>query len=85
MTTLKDAKIGESVTVARINGEGPLRQHFLDMGVIPGTEVTIVKYAPMGDPVEVLIHGYKLTLRLDDAEKILVEPAANGKNTAQKE
>ena len=84
MTTLKEAKIGESVTVVRINGEGPLRQHFLDMGVIPGTEVTIIKYAPMGDPVEVLIHGYKLTLRLDDAEKILVEPTANGKKHSAK-
>ncbi|MBR4204070.1 MAG: ferrous iron transport protein B [Clostridia bacterium] len=75
MKTLKDAKIGEVVVVTKLNGEGALRQHFLDMGVIPGTEITVVKYAPMGDPVELLLHGYKLTLRLEDAAKIDVEPA----------
>ena len=75
MPTLRDAKIGEKMTVTRLQGEGGLRQHFLDMGVIPGTTVTPVKYAPMGDPVEILIRGYKLTLRLADAEKIEVEPA----------
>lgn len=74
MRTLKDTKIGDSVKVVRLNGEGALRQHFLDMGVIPGAEITVVKYAPMGDPVELLIHGYKLTLRTDDAKKIEVEP-----------
>ena len=77
MATLKDAKIGESVVVTKLNGAGALRQHFLDMGVIPGTEITVVKYAPMGDPVELLIHGYMLTLRLSDAEKIEVESAQN--------
>ncbi|MBR3423671.1 MAG: ferrous iron transport protein B [Clostridia bacterium] len=71
--TLKDVKPGESAVVRKLNGEGALRQHFLDMGVIPGTSVTVVKYAPMGDPVELTIHGYKLTLRLADAEKIEVE------------
>ncbi|MCR5652698.1 MAG: ferrous iron transport protein B [Ruminococcus sp.] len=74
MKTLKDAKIGERVVIRKLSGEGALYHHFLDMGVIPGTEVTVVKYAPMGDPVELLIHGYKLTLRLADAEKIEVEP-----------
>ena len=73
MTTLRDIKPGESAVVRKLNGEGALRQHFLDMGVIPGTSVTVVKYAPMGDPVELLIHGYKLTLRLADAGKIEVE------------
>ena len=75
MTTLKDIKVGESAVVTRLNGEGALRQHFLDMGIYPGVRLTVVKYAPMGDPVEVLIHGYKLTLRLADAEKIETEPA----------
>ncbi|MBQ6677228.1 MAG: ferrous iron transport protein B [Clostridia bacterium] len=73
MTTLRDIKPGESAVVRKLNGEGALRQHFLDMGVIPGTSVTVVKYAPMGDPVELFIHGYKLTLRLADAGKIEVE------------
>ncbi len=71
--TLKDLKIGESAIVTAVGGEGSLRQHFLDMGVIPGAEVTLVKYAPMGDPMELLIHGYTLTLRLADAEKILID------------
>ncbi|MBQ6570601.1 MAG: FeoA domain-containing protein, partial [Clostridia bacterium] len=75
MATLKDTKIGESVVVKKLNGEGALRQHFLDMGVIPGTEIKVVKYAPMGDPVELLVRGYKLTLRLADADKIEVETA----------
>ena len=74
MPTLKQIRIGESAVVKKVNGEGALRQHFLDMGVIPGTKVTVVKYAPMGDPVELLVHGYKLTLRLADADKIEVEP-----------
>ena len=71
--TLKDIKIGKSAVVTAVGGEGALRQHFLDMGVIPGAEVTVVKYAPMGDPMELLIHGYELTLRLADAEKIEVK------------
>ena len=71
--TIKDLKIGESGRVLAVGGEGALRQHFLDMGVIPGADVTVVKYAPMGDPVEVRIQGYELTLRLDDAGKIDVE------------
>ncbi len=72
--TLKDIGIGESCIITKVGGQGALRQHFLDMGVIPGAEVTVVKYAPMGDPVELLIHGYSLTLRLDDAAKIDVNP-----------
>ncbi|MBO6061277.1 MAG: ferrous iron transport protein B, partial [Clostridia bacterium] len=75
MATLMDVKIGQSVVVSKLNGEGALRQHFLDMGVIPGTEIKVVKYAPMGDPMELSLHGYKLTLRLADAGKIEVEPA----------
>ena len=74
--TLKDIKIGESANVLNVGGDGALRQHFLDMGVIPGAKITVVKYAPMGDPVELMIHGYELTLRLDDAAKIDVEPVS---------
>ena len=65
--TLKELPIGKSATLTVVGGEGALRQHFLDMGLIQGTEVTIVKYAPMGDPVEIRIHGYELTIRLEDA------------------
>ena len=68
--TLKDLKIGNSAIVESVGGDGALRQHFLDMGVIPGAELTVMKYAPMGDPVEIKIHGYELTLRLEDAEQI---------------
>ena len=72
--TLKDLEIGKSGIITAVGGEGALRQHFLDMGVIPGAEVTLVKYAPMGDPIELRIHGYELTLRLADAEKIEIQP-----------
>ena len=68
--TLKDLNIGETAVVGTVGGEGALRQHFLDMGLIPGEEVTLVKFAPMGDPIELSIHGYELTLRLDDAARI---------------
>ncbi|MFR8171532.1 MAG: ferrous iron transport protein B [Marvinbryantia sp.] len=71
--TLKDLEIGKSAVITAVGGEGALRQHFLDMGVIPGAEITLVKYAPMGDPMELRIHGYELTLRLADAEKIEIE------------
>ena len=71
---LNELKPGQSARVESVGGEGALRQHFLDMGVIPGTEVTLVKLAPMGDPMELRIHGYELTLRLADAEKITVSP-----------
>ena len=77
--TLKELEIGRPAVVTAVGGSGALRQHFLDMGVIPGTELTVVKYAPMGDPMELMIHGYQLTLRLADAEQIHVEPCSGGK------
>lgn len=72
--TLKELEIGKSAIVSAVGGEGALRQHFLDMGIIPGVEVTAVKLAPMGDPMELKVHGYELTLRLADAEKIKIAP-----------
>ena len=72
--TLRELAIGETCVINSVGGEGALRQHFLDMGVIPGVEVTLVKLAPMGDPMELRIHGYELTLRLADAEQIEVVP-----------
>lgn len=82
--TLKDLEIGKTGIVTVVGGEGALRQHFLDMGVIPGAEVTLVKYAPMGDPMELRIHGYELTLRLADAEKIEICPVSEAKAYVQK-
>lgn len=76
--TLKDLKVGESACIDTVGGDGSLRQHFLDMGMTPGTEVTVVKFAPMGDPVELRIRGYELTLRLDDASKIAVHKVDAG-------
>ena len=81
--TLKDLKIGSSAAVKAVGGEGALRQHFLDMGIIPGAEVTAVKYAPMGDPMEIRIHGYELTLRLNEAGEIEIEDLPE--KTAEKE
>lgn len=78
--TLRDLKIGQSAVIRKIGGEGALRQHFLDMGVIPGAEATVVKFAPMGDPMELQIHGYELTLRLADAEQIEIEPIQERSN-----
>ena len=74
MQTLKDTKVGETVRTVSVGGDGALRQHFLDMGIIPGTALTVVKLAPMGDPMELRLHGYELTLRLADAAEIQVEP-----------
>ncbi|MBO4616029.1 MAG: ferrous iron transport protein B [Lachnospiraceae bacterium] len=71
--TLKELPIGQSATVKVVGGSGSLRQHFLDMGLIPGVEVTVMKLAPLGDPMELMIHGYELTLRLADAEQIEVD------------
>ena len=71
--TLAQLEIGQSARITAVGGEGALRQHFLDMGLIPGAEVTLVKFAPMGDPMELRIHGYELTLRVDDARQITVE------------
>lgn len=73
MRTIKDLQIGESAVITTVGGEGALRQHFLDMGLIPGAKVKLVKYAPMGDPMELRIHGYELTLRVADAASICVE------------
>lgn len=72
--TLKELQIGKSAVIDKVGGEGALRQHFLDMGMIPGTEVTVVKLAPMGDPMELKIRGYELTIRVSDAEKIEIIP-----------
>ena len=82
--TLRELKPSESAIVETVGGEGALRQHFLDMGVIPGVRMTLVKLAPMGDPMEFLIHGYELTLRVADAEKIAVRPAEAEESAAKK-
>ena len=70
MKTLKDAKLGETVTVARLNGAGALRRRIMDMGVTKGTEIYVRKVAPLGDPLEVTIRGYELSIRKADAEMI---------------
>ena len=75
--TIKDLKPGQSGKVEAVGGEGALRQHFLDMGVIPGVEVTMIKAAPLGDPIELRIHGYELTLRLADADQITILPVSH--------
>ena len=80
--TLGDMKIGASARIENVGGDGALRQHFLDMGIIPGAEVTLVKLAPLGDPIELRIHGYELTVRLDDARKIGVIPVEKEESPA---
>ena len=80
MTTLDKLEIGQSAVIKSVGGEGQRRQHFLDMGVIPEAIIKLVKYAPLGDPMEVLIHGYSLTLRKNDAKLIGVEPCEDEKN-----
>lgn len=70
---LSELKVGESAVIKNVGGQGELRQHFLDMGIIPGAEVTLVKFAPMGDPMELQVHGYELTLRLAEADKIQIQ------------
>lgn len=82
--TLKDLPIGKMATIRSVGGEGALRQHFLDMGLIPQGDVTMVKYAPMGDPMELRIHSYELTLRLADAEKIEIENVRDAGESAEK-
>lgn len=72
--TLRELQIGEKAKILSVGGEGALRQHFLDMGLIPEANVTLVKFAPMGDPMEVRVHDYELTLRLDE-----VKPDSGGK------
>ena len=79
MPLLKDIHPGETVRVGKINGTGALRQHFLDMGIIPGIEMTVVQLAPMGDPMELRLRGYELTLRLEDAGEIEVSPVGEKK------
>lgn len=76
---LSDLKAGDSAKIISVGGEGALRQHFLDMGLIKGTTLSLIKLAPMGDPLELQLHGYDLTLRLDDAKKIEVEPIVSDK------
>ncbi|MER2080802.1 MAG: FeoA family protein [Ruminococcus sp.] len=73
MNTLKNVKIGESVRVKRLNGEGPVRRRIMDMGITKGVEITVRKVAPLGDPIEVTVRGYELSLRKADAEMIEVE------------
>ena len=87
MMTLKDLPIGEKAVITAVGGAGALRQHFLDMGVLPGTEVSVVKLAPMGDPMELRIHGYELTLRIADAAQIEVsqDTAAIGEHNFEPE
>ena len=82
--TLRELPIGKTATIVSVGGEGALRQHFLDMGLIPTGDVTMVKYAPMGDPVELRIHSYELTLRLADAEKIEIENVRDAESAAKK-
>ena len=77
---LSELKTGESAVIQNVGGQGELRQHFLDMGIIPGAEVTLVKFAPMGDPMELQIHGYELTLRLEEAEKIQIQKISERSN-----
>ncbi|MDO5140700.1 MAG: ferrous iron transport protein B [Eubacteriales bacterium] len=78
--TLNEVRPGSSAVITAVGGEGALRQHFLEMGVIPGAEITVIKYAPMGDPMELQVHGYELTLRIADAQKISVEPVKERSN-----
>lgn len=93
LMTLKELPIGKKATVTTVGGEGALRQHFLDMGIIPNTDIVFVKYAPLGDPMEFMVHGYELTLRVADAEKIEIKdiredvadsPASVSKEKAQR-
>ena len=83
--TLKDLPVGKTATIVSVGGEGALRQHFLDMGLIQGAEVTVVKYAPMGDPIELRIHGYSLTIRLEDAGKIAITETHSAKRVIKTE
>ena len=79
--TLKELAVGKSAVIEKVGGKGALRQHFLDMGMIPGAEVTVVKLAPMGDPMELQVHGYELTLRLAEADQIDVCPIEERSNS----
>ena len=81
---LSELSIGSTATILAVGGSGALRQHFLDMGLIQGTEVTVVKYAPMGDPIELRIHGYELTIRLEDAGNIEISQPHKPKSVEKK-
>ena len=74
--TLRELGVGKSAVIRQVGGDGALRQHFLDMGMVPGAEVTVVKLAPMGDPMELFLRGYTLTLRKEDARSITIEEDA---------
>ena len=82
--TLKELGIGQKGIILSVGGSGALRQHFLDMGLIRGTEVTVVQYAPMGDPIELRLHGYELTIRLKDAKNIEISKEHKPKNIRKK-
>lgn len=82
--TLDELPQGKSATLTVIGGEGELRQHFLDMGLIPGAEVTFIKFAPLGDPMELMVQGYELTLRVEDAKKIEITDVRERKEERQK-
>ena len=71
--TLKELEVGKSAVICSVGGKGALRQHFLDMGLIPGTKVTLQKIAPMGDPIQIQVRGYELTIRREDARKIALK------------
>lgn len=73
MKTLKDVKIGETVTVIKINGTGPLKRRIMDMGITKGTNLYIRKVAPLGDPIEIMVRGYELSIRKADAENIIID------------
>ena len=73
MKTLKDVKVGETATVARLHGEGPVKRRIMDMGITKGSEIYVRKVAPLGDPVEVTVRGYELSLRKDDADCVDIE------------
>ena len=73
MKTLKDAKVGETVKVTKINGEGAIKRRIMDMGITKGVDLYIRKVAPLGDPIEVTVRGYELTIRKDDAEMIVID------------
>ena len=84
MTSLRELPIGKTATIRSVGGEGALRQHFLDMGMVPGVVVSVVKFAPMGDPMEIKIHGYELSLRLSEAEKIEISDIETVDKSKQK-
>lgn len=77
METLKNLEIGKSAVISKVGGTGALRQHFLDMGMIPGVKVTMMKHAPMGDPLEIRVFNYELTLRKEEAAQIEIEYKKN--------